>query len=224
MVTIAVLALTSAIHAFAETPYTASLPNGRVKADVMVLAAPPRASELGAKMLAAVQKDQEWFLAYVRKATPGEPLPYDRRLGMTSQEYAEYLRLLSQTTLVKSDETELVFKRTPDGRITITVSDALSDMAGIVIDTRLDTIETPYGRAEHHSEIAASEDQRATGPWNGIEWECQKTSPTGITNMNFALGRRTKDGRAILYYTANRLEADAKPRHVSRILIFAFAR
>jgi hypothetical protein len=200
------------------------LPNGKVKADVMILVAPPRASELGAKMLAAVQKNQQWFLAYVRSATPGEPLPYDPRLGMTSQEYAEYLRLLSQTTLRKSGETELVFKRTPNGRITIAPSAGLADMAGIVIDTRLDTVETPYGRAEHHSEIVASKDQQATGPWNGIRWACQKTSPTGTTNMNFALGRRTEDDRAILYYTANRLEPGVKPQQVSRIVIFAFAR
>jgi len=69
------------------------LPADGTVMDVMELKAPPRLEELAAKLQQTVAKDPEWWLAHVRKAKPGEPIPYDARLGLSKEEFDEFLSL-----------------------------------------------------------------------------------------------------------------------------------
>src|SRR6266850_974825 len=68
------------------------LPSGRCEIEIMTIQFSDRAEELTLKWQAAVATNQDWFLEQVKQAKPGKPLDYDPRLGVTKEEWAEYLR------------------------------------------------------------------------------------------------------------------------------------
>src|SRR5687767_2594445 len=57
------------------------MPVGTFSVDVMDVAPSPRLNELSRRMQASVRADSAWFMAAIRRAEPGQPLPYDPRLG-----------------------------------------------------------------------------------------------------------------------------------------------
>ncbi len=187
--------------------------------------ASPRAAELTAKLQASASANREWWASHVKKAEPGKPLPWDERLGLTLEEYDELQRVFRETRLTKMGEAELEFVKSDDGRIALHGGASLPELDGIVIDTKNDFVDTPFGRAAARSLITANDEQRATGPWNGIQWRSESinaTSGTG-TIVKLALGRLTRDGRAILYYDGRDITLDGTGRQASRIIVFAFA-
>ncbi|WP_019588509.1 hypothetical protein [Deinococcus apachensis] len=50
----------------------------------------PDILDIGRRMLAAARENLEWNLEQLRDARPGEPLPYDPRLGVTREEYGRF--------------------------------------------------------------------------------------------------------------------------------------
>jgi len=155
-------------------------------------------------MQAAVRKDREWFMDYVMthaKSAPGKPLPYDQRLGLTPEEYAELLMLGDQKFLVKNGTAELAV--TSDGhRVSIDGGTALPELHGVHLDIDTDKVTTPFGETTTHKTIKASDGQELTGPWNGLQWKLEKGSErtSEVTIVRLCLGRLVKSSRGITYY------------------------
>lgn len=61
--------------------------SGVIAGQAMELGATPEAVRVSTKLQAAIQKNQAWFTSYAAKVKEGDPLPYDRRLGVTKAEY-----------------------------------------------------------------------------------------------------------------------------------------
>ena len=61
--------------------------SGVIAGQAMELGATPEVVRISAKLQAAIQKNQAWFTSYAAKVKEGDPLPYDRRLGVTRAEY-----------------------------------------------------------------------------------------------------------------------------------------
>lgn len=217
--------LIATLAAGAESRYSAELPRGSVSVDVMQVMPSPRTAELALKLQEAVKQNREWWLSHVAKAAPGQPVSWDEKLGLTREEYAEFLAESANVSLVKTGEGTIELLRSSDGRITIRAAAPLADLDGIVIDTRADRVETPFGETTAKSEIKASDEQKATGPWNGEQWElgiAGAAAGTG-TQVRFALGRLVESGRGILYYHALEVTADGKRRGANRIVLFELA-
>ncbi len=87
---------------------------GRLTVDVMENALPLLATELAARMQVAIAKNPQWWAEHVKKAQPGEPLPYDPRIGVTESEYKEFLTLSKKMTLQKTTEATLAISRKGD--------------------------------------------------------------------------------------------------------------
>jgi hypothetical protein len=167
----------------------------------MQLVAPPRLNLLTAKLQQAAQKQPEWWMDQLRKAKPGEPLPYHPRLGMTKAEYKELLSLGGAFTLRKIKMVRLSVKR--DGmRITFNGGEELPDLKAVVVNLGTGAVTTPFGTAADWSRIEAGPDQKATGPWNGVEWKLERVNErTGLgTVVTFDLGRLRQTGRGLLRY------------------------
>jgi hypothetical protein len=180
------------------------LPTGRIAVDVMEIRFPDRSMALAEQMQAAVRKDREWFMDYVMthaKSAPGKPLPYDQRLGLTPEEYAELLMLGDQKFLVKNGTAELAV--TSDGhRVSIDGGTALPELHGVHLDIDTDKVTTPFGETTTHKTIKASDGQELTGPWNGLQWKLEKGSErtSEVTIVRLCLGRLVKSSRGITYY------------------------
>jgi hypothetical protein len=174
------------------------LPADGTRADVMQLVAPPRLNLLTAKLQQAAQKQPEWWIDQLHKAKPGEPLPYDPRLGLTKEEYKELLSLWGAFSLRKTRTVRLSVKR--DGmRITFNGGEELPDLRAVVVDLETGAVTTPYGTATQWSRVEASPEQKATGPWNGVAWELERVDErTGLgTVVTFDLGRLRQSGLSI---------------------------
>lgn len=194
------------------------LPADGKAVDVMQVQAPPRLAEFARKLQQAAAKNPDWWRAHVQKAKPGEPLPYDARLGLTKKEYEEFLSLSSKMTLMKVKVAKVGVKR--DGpRITLNFGDDLPGMKEVVLDLKAGTVTTPFGVAADRSRILASERQKATGPWDGIQWKLEKVDkePAGGVVVNFALGKLKESGRGILYYDVRQVGEKSMTR-VSYVL------
>ena len=217
-----VLAVTNTLAASASD--ISDLPAGRIKVEVMKAVTAPRAAELSAKLQAAAQADREQWLEDVKKASDGERLGWNERLGLTREEHAELQRLGSEVTLVKDLEAELEFVRTSDGRIVLQPDASLPELAGIVIDVENDAVETPFGRLTERSDVIAREDARVGGSWIGVQWKREapgKMLGTG-TSVELAIGHLVYDGRGVLAYEARSVEEGQPPRRASRVLVFSF--
>jgi hypothetical protein len=175
-------------------------PDGTI-AHVMQPVAPARLTALTTKLQLAAQKQPEWWMAQIRKARPGEPVPYDPRLGLTKAEYEEFLRLWGAFTLRKVKTTKLNVKR--EGRkVTFHGGEGLPHLKGVVLDLATGAVTTPFGTAAQCTRIRASSEQKVTGPWNGVQWELERVNDqTGLgTVVKFALGRLRPSGRGLLHY------------------------
>ena len=189
---------------------------------IMEVAPPPRLTELSARLQAAVRRDSAWFVSHVRAARPGEPLPYDPRLGMTELEYREFLALSDSMRLRVAGEATLRVSAIPRGW-RIDADSSLPDLRAIEIDTVTGEVHTPMGTAGSATRITASERQRTTGPWDGLQWRREELSslPVSGTSVTFALGRLRDSGRVLLYYDARRVSNGALTGRATRILTFA---
>jgi len=185
------------------------LPADGAAVDVMELKAPPRLDALTKKLQEAAAKDPDWLLAHTRKAKPGEPLPYDPRLGLTRDEYDEYLSLAKELKLTKVRAATARVKR--DGqRVVLSFGDDLPGLKEIALDLKADEVATPFGVAADRSRVRASEGQKATGPWDGIQWKKVEEKPSSATAVTFALGKLKDSGRGMLYYDVKHVEEESK--------------
>jgi hypothetical protein len=73
-----------------------------------------RANELAGKMQAGMQKNQVWLLTALARSKPGEPLPWDERMGLTREEYAEFLRLWAERRFKPTRKVEIKVDRTAE--------------------------------------------------------------------------------------------------------------
>ncbi len=182
---------------------------GQFIVDHMELAAPLRANQLANRLQQAARENQGWFLEYTRKAEPGEPLPYDSRLGLTESEYAEFLLLSRKLTARKQQESTLIIKAKDDNVFVLDGGQALSNLTGIEIDLRNDLVRTPFGVLDELFEINANE-RSALGSWTGMQWKLEKPGPNFTTGtiVKFAIGTLKQSGRRVIYYDVKKIAAD----------------
>ncbi len=200
---------------------SALFPIGRTTVKVHALQPSEEAARLSARVQAAARQDPEWYQEHVRSAAPGEPVAYDKRIGLSEAEFARLLEVASQMELVELAQAEVEFEEIAGGVRLIADSD-LPDLNGIVINWANDKVDTPYGTATERSEIHQSDPDMPTGAWHGLQWKFQKGGvETGnATEISLAIGRRVAVGDTILYYRARQITAGRVAARADRILTF----
>ena len=193
---------------------------GRLTVDVMELVIPQRVTDLTQRLLKAVRENPDWWSEHVKQAKPGEPLPYDSRLGLSESEYNEFLALSKKMTMRKKAEATLIVSTDGDDVYLLDGGQALPDFTGIEIDLKNDLVCTPFGVATKRSEIHAPEDS-ALGAWDGVQWKLENPGPNGITGTfaKLAVGRQKRSGRCVIYYDAKKFGLDEMTR-ISNVLIY----
>jgi hypothetical protein len=187
------------------------LPSDGKEVDVMELQFPARMQELTQKMQQAIAKDPDWLPEVLKKLKPGETLPYDERLGLSKEQYEEYLGLTKKMTLTKTKTVKARVKQEGD-RIELSFGEDLPGINGVIIDLKSDAVSMPAGVATERSQIKASEGQKATGPWNGIQWKMQKIDAESMSmkSIKFALGKMQESPKGILYCDVKLVSGNSK--------------
>lgn len=183
------------------------LPRGTASVDVLELWAPPRLTELSQRLQRAAQADPDWFQQQVRRAPPGQPLPYDPKLGLTESEYHEFLTLTEDMEMRPVRTATVVLEPTAVGW-RFGSGTTVAGLRGVEIDTVKNEVQTSFGRLPTVAPIVPGPAQRATGPWGGPQWKLESVDEATITGTvaAFAVGKHKATGRTIIYFDAKRAE------------------
>jgi hypothetical protein len=195
---------------------------GNYTVDIMTEDFSPRQLELGNRMQQAVAKDPNWWLGMVKSAEPGKPLPYDHRMGLTRDEYAEFLKLAENIKSAKVGQAVLAIAEPREGVFVLRGKGSLSHLEGVEIDLTNDLVRTPFGIAKEKSDIDAPK-RTALGAWTGVQWKYETPDENGIigtgTLIKLAVGILKGSGRCVLYYRASRITSESVTGHHD-VLVF----
>ena len=164
-----------------------------VKAQVGMVIPPSEIDKYVAKVAAAARKNPEWYKEYSAKSKPGVPMDYHENLGLTKEEYAEYLKLWGQREFKSSEEVMLLLREGGDKSWIITATGKASNLSTLRYHPASDTFRSPNGKMTRLEDIDAGADS-ILGAWKGREWRFMEETGLGSTKENIALGH-TADGK-----------------------------
>lgn len=213
IITVALLGTLLTGHATAQTSGSlllGLLPQREIEAEVLELWTPPRLAEITARLQRAIQADPAWWRSHSQQAQPGQPVPYDARMGITQDEYTSMLAMADSMQMRPRATFRLRLQTTPTGWRFPTDA-AIPALASVEIDTVADVVRTPFGALPARGAIQPSAAQKATGPWGGPQWKTDALAPgtTSGTIGAFAVGRLEASGQTLVYFDAREI-ADGK--------------
>ena len=170
--------------------------------------APPRLVELTAKLQAAVARDPDWFKSYAVNTPAGKPMLYNKKMGITEDEYQELLSLSTKLIMQKVGDAQIDFKWAASDVLTIDTHGKFPDLDGIGIDLKAATVKTSLGNLSDVKEIDNTDPSSPTGPWKGYRWKYEKANAdfSDAVSAYIAFGKLTKSGKGILVYEAKVLQ------------------
>jgi hypothetical protein len=176
------------------------LPVGKCDVDVMDVVYPKRFMELSEKLITAVSTNKERWMEEVKKAKPGEPLPYDPEFGLTRSEYTEYLSLGEKRTMEKVGTGTLTVETNANSYM-FDGGSTLPELTGLKINLERLTIVTPFATLTNPVP-EVSPGGPALGAFSGYRWyfENGDEDKGDITTVSFLVGKLKQTGRSFIYY------------------------
>lgn len=191
-----------------------------VRANIGIVMPPPEIEKFIAKVEAAARKNPEWFEEYSKSAKAGIPLAYHENLGLTKDEYNEYIVLWDKRTFKSTEEVMLILRKTFDDTWTFTASGEAGAISTLRYNPETDTFRSPSGTLERLEDIKADE-KSILGAWSGKEWRFQETTGLGLTKENFAIGKLDKGGFGLIIYRAQEVSTEGS-RLLDKSLVLRF--
>ncbi len=186
------LACTGAFAAEAPKILTAYLPpDTPVKGEIVMIVPPPELNKYVAKVEETARKspeNAEWFRQHAKAAKPGVPLPYDERLGLTKEEYDEYLKFWSKREFKPVEVVAIQLKSDKEGRWNINMTGGAQAITTLRYEPETDVFRSPNGELKRIDDVNA--DANSTlGAWTGHEWKYEEETGLGTTKENIAIGK-----------------------------------
>jgi hypothetical protein len=114
----------------------ALLPTGKVNADIMDgVKQNPRQMELAKRLQISVKQNYNWFLEYMKSVPKGEPLPYNSKLGLTKEEYAELQGFMDDIETVSTGKEDMYIELKND-IINFKSNNKLSKLSSLSLDLK----------------------------------------------------------------------------------------
>ena len=169
----------------------------------------------------AAAKDPEWFREQAKNAEPNTPPPYDERLGLTKEQYDEYIELWKKREFKTMELLVLYLSETGENVWTIRTPGTIYPIATLKYDANEDVFKSPNGELERIEDVETNE-LNALGHWIGHEWRLEKESALGKTKENMAIGK-TGDGKfGLIIYRLQELSS-LGTRTYDKSLVIRFA-
>jgi len=193
-------------------------PDIPVKGHIGMVLPPP---EIDTYIEKAARKDPKWFRDFFNQTKPGEPFPYDERLGLTKEEYAEYLVLMKKRDFQPMQEVMLLLRQSSGNTWTLTATGDASPLSTLRYLGKEDKFRSPNGDLERIKDIQAE----ASGllvAWNGQEWAFEEDTGLGKTKENIAIGRFVDNKNGIIVYHVQEISTKGT-RLLDKALVVRFA-
>jgi len=192
-----------------------------IKAEIIVVIPPKEIEKYVAKVEQAATKAPEWFQTYSKESPPGVPLPFDEKLGLTKEEYADYIDQWSKREYRAMARVVLQLKEPKPGEWTISSTAAGSTISVLRYIAEKDVFESPNGTLARIEDIDAPE-QSILGKWTGREWKFLEETSLGKTKENIAVGK-TGDGKYGLVVYRMQETSSQGTRLYDKSLVIRFA-
>lgn len=191
-----------------------------VKAGIGMVVPPPEIDKFIAKVETAARKDPKWFSEYTKAAKPGAPLPFHENLGLTKEEYDEYLAMWAKREFKATSEIMLVLRETMGKTWTITASGEASTISTLRYDPKKDVILSPNGELKRIDDIKADPGS-ILGAWSGHEWKFEEETGLGKVKENFAIGRYEGKEYGLVVYRVQEISSEGS-RLLDKSLVIRF--
>ncbi len=208
----------------AETPkiFAGLLQPGVAKrAQIGMVVPPQEIDKYLVKVEAAARKDPKWFSEFSSASKPGLPLPYDERIGLTKEEYAEYLALWNKRDFKSLEDVTLMLRESTSGTWVITSTGGASTLTTLRYVEKEDVFRSPNGVLKRIEDINA-DPASILGAWSGNEWKFEDETGLGKTKENFALGRYADKKYGLVVYRVQELSTEGT-RLLDRSLVIRLA-
>lgn len=193
-----------------------------VRGQIGIILPPPEIDKYVAKVEAAARQDPKWFKEYSAKSKPGVPLPYDEKLGLTRDEYGEYLKLWAKREFKQTEKDVMLLLREGFGGTWIlSGTGSAACLSTIRYDAAKDTFSSPNGELKRIADIKADPDS-ILGAWSGFEWKFEEESTLGRTKENLAIGKFDDNKFGLVVYRFQEVSSQGTPV-VDKSLVVRFA-
>jgi len=215
--------LAAAAACAAEPPKSLSAylkPDVVVKGEVVVVVPPPELDKYVAKVEASARKNPEWFREHAKQSKPGVPLPYDERLGLSKEEYEEYLKFWGKREFKGIEAVPIRLTGSSDGHWNINIGGSAQSISTLRYDPKSDSFRSPNGELKRIEDVNA--DANSTlGAWAGQEWKFEEKTGLGTTKENIALGRTGDKKFGLIVYRLQEI-SEQGTRLVDRGMVVRF--
>jgi hypothetical protein len=192
-----------------------------VRGEIGMIEPPQEIDRYVAKVSDAARLDPKWFEEYSALAKPGAPLAYHEKLGLTQEEYADYLKLWGMREFKGVEDVLLLLRENAGGTWTLTSTGEASTLSTLRYHPATDVFTSPNGELGRIEDIDASADS-ILGAWKGPEWRFEEETALGRTKENFALGRLAGDKFGIVVYRFQEVSSEGT-RLIDKSLVVRFA-
>ena len=198
-----------------------------VKAATVSVDLPKELDQYVAIVQESARKNPEWFKEQSKKASPGVPLPYHENLGLTKEQYDDYLKLWMSREF-KNEEPVILYLRpegdnswaitTPSNLFGIPTPEQLSPLTTLKYNAEEDVFFSPNGKLKRLEDVDADE-LSVLGKWTGHEWKYEEETSLGKTKENFAIGK-TGDGKyGLLVYRFQEVSTAGTPLQDDSVVV-----
>jgi hypothetical protein len=178
-----------------------------VRAQIGMVYPPVEIDKYVAKVETAARKDPKWFREYSSNSKAGAPLPYDARLGLTKEEYQDYLLLWNKREFKGAEEVVLLLRQSFGGTWALTGTGAASVISTLRYVPADDAFRSPNGSLKRIEDIKADATS-VLGEWSGQEWKFEEETGLGKTKENLAIGRMGDGKHGLVVYRFQELSTE----------------
>ncbi len=192
-------ALVLPVMAHAAGPLDAYVPkSGIITGHLMTFSIAPEDQAISRQFRHAVQDNMDWFKKAVTSSKSGQPLPYDRHMGVTEAQYQQLLHMRSDAMAGAMVKVEV--KRAASGALSLMPEgEAAAALKDIIFAPNEKDVVTPVGTLSILNEIHQKDAAAPIGVWNGAEW-AEVADSDAKPSAKIAFGKREADGSGVLYY------------------------
>ena len=180
-----------------------------IKGEIVVIVPPPELDKYIAKVEETARKspeNAEWFRQHAKTGKPGVPLPFDERLGLTKEEYDDYLKFWSKREFKPVEAVAIQLKSDKEGRWNINMTGGAQSVSKLRYDAKADDFRSPTGELKRIEDVNA--DANSTlGAWTGHEWKYEEETGLGTTKENFAIGKTGDKKYGLVVYRLQEVSA-----------------
>lgn len=196
-------------------------PDVPVKAQLGRVMPPPEIEKYNVKFEAAARKDPKWFREFFAKTKPGQALPFDEKLGLTKDEYSDYLVLWDKRDFKVFEQVMLMLRQSSPGTWSITATGPASVISTLRYKEKNDLFESPNGDLKPFGEIK-TDAAGIVGSWSGLEWKFEEETGISKTQENFAIGRFEDNKHGLIIHHIKEVSSPEGKRILDKSIVVRF--